>query len=503
MTNLQRGDINDHGTSQAVAGTAWLAAADVITMFLGLALVVASTRKFSADAYGSYLLLYLISNLLLQLTSLGFDSAIPRFLAISETAHQKELLVNTFLTLRLIAFGLMTLIALALAPLLFKLFGVEQESTALIFVVIMFFLGGFTSTMQSILQGFMLFKQIAIWDILSSLLNLLLLFFFILLPISGSMVLVWSYSVAYLIAGVYMFVVIPVKKYLLFEFTLVRDIIKFGFPLQLNDMLSFFYSRIDTFMIAAMLPAADIAYFAVARKIPESLSALFDSFNTVFFPWFSRLYSTNEHENAELLLRNALRLATFISLCLAGMVLLFGKDIMNLLFSSKYIVAAPVFFILMVALALNSIGSLLGRSLVAVGEVDKPAKINLVHAGIGLFLNWLLIPVLGIVGAGITEVAGPTVTNPLNYIFLTRKFPMRVLSAYLKPLVIFAGWAVLIYLIPIDTFLFKIVTLILFVSVNAFFSVITKDDFVFMQVEGKKTIKAITQMFEIHKDAMS
>ena len=139
----------------------------------------------------------------------------------------------------------------------------------------------------------------------------------------------------------------------------------------------------------------------------------------------------------------------------------------------------------------------------AVGEVDKPAKINLVHAGIGLFLNWLLIPVLGIVGAGITEVAGPTVTNPLNYIFLTRKFPMRVLSAYLKPLVIFAGWAVLIYLIPIDTFLFKIVTLILFVSVNAFFSVITKDDFVFMQVEGKKTIKAITQMFEIHKDAMS
>ena len=333
MTNLQRDDINDHGTSQAVAGTAWLAVADVITMFLGLALVVASTRKFSADAYGSYLLLYLISNLLLQLTSLGFDSAIPRFLAISETAHQKELLVNTFLTLRLIAFGLMSLIALVLAPLLFKLFGVEQQSTALIFVVMMFFLGGFTSTMQSILQGFMLFKQIAIWDILSSLLNLLLLFFFILLPISGSMVLVWSYSVAYLIAGVYMFVVIPVKKYLLFEFTLVRDIIKFGFPLQLNDMLSFFYSRIDTFMIAAMLPAADIAYFAVARKIPESLSALFDSFNTVFFPWFSRLYSTNEHENAELLLRNALRLATFISLCLAGIVLLFGKDIMNLLFS--------------------------------------------------------------------------------------------------------------------------------------------------------------------------
>ena len=169
----------------------------------------------------------------------------------------------------------MTIIALALAPLLFKLFHVEGGPTTFVLVAMMFFLGSVTSTMQSILQGFLRFKEIAIWDIPSSLLNLILLFILILLPISGLTVLVYSYLIAYLIAGVYMFVCIPVRKYLLIEISLMKDIIKFGFPLQLNDILSYFYNSIDTWMIAALLPTADVAYFSIARRIPDHLFVLF------------------------------------------------------------------------------------------------------------------------------------------------------------------------------------------------------------------------------------
>ena len=228
--------------------------------------------------------------------------------------------------------------------------------------------------------------------------------------------------------------------------------------------------------------------------------SFFDSYTTVFFPLFSRLHAANEHEKAELLLHNALRLVTFIGLSIAGITLLFGKDIIQLLFSDKYIVAAPVFFMLMVALVLNLIGYLLGKSLVAVGESDKPAKINLAHVAVSLLSNWLLLPVLGIIGAGITEIAGPTVTNPLNYIFLIRKYPMHVLSSYLKPLVIFACWTALVFLIPSDNLVFKIVAFVLFVVANIFFSVITKGDFSFAWAEAEKMLKAIVHRFETSKD---
>ena len=190
-----------------------------------------------------------------------------------------------------------------------------------------------------------MFKQIAVWDIASSLLNLVFLLVLSALTVNYLIVLIGSYWFAYLFPGIYLFISIPVRKRFSFKPALVREIVRFGFPLQLNDILGYFYGRINTFMIAALLPAADIAYFEIARKIPDSLLSFFDAYNTVFFPLFSRLHSQNEKEKAELLLRNALRLITFISLFIAGTVFLFGNDIMRLLFSDRYVVAEPVFLV--------------------------------------------------------------------------------------------------------------------------------------------------------------
>jgi len=495
MNDLKDNQANTDITSRAVSGTAWLTIANIVTLVFGLVLIMVSTRKFSPDIYGKYILLSVISSLLVQLSTLGFGLTIPRFLAISGEARRKELLVNTFLTLRLISFIGMTIIAVLISPFLFKIFHLPQEAIAVVFIILMLFLGGFTATMQSTLQGFSRFKEIAIWDILSSSLNLILLFVLINSPFDGLVILVSSYLIAYLIADIYLFISIPVRKYLILEFALIKDVIKFGFPLQLNDILSYFYNQINTFMIAAMLPAADIAYFSVVGKIPDSLLTFFDAYTTVFFPLFSHLHSNNEREKAELLLSSALRLSTFIGLFMAGITLLFGKDIIRLLFSDKYVSAAQLFFILMVALVLNMIGYLLGKSLVAVGESDKPAKINLAHAAVGLSLNWLLIPIFGILGVGIANVAGPAVTNPLNYIFLTRKFSIHILSAYLKPLAIFAAWTALVYLLHFDVLWFKVTALFMYIIINFLFSVITKDDYVFVRNEGGKVMMKIAYRF--------
>ena len=204
-------------------------------------------------------------------------------------------------------------------------------------------------------------------------------------------------------------------------------------------------------------------------------------------------------KKAESLLQDALRLITFISLSVAAIVFLFGKDIIRLLFSERYVVVAPVFFVLMLALTFTLIGYLLGKSLVAVGESDKPAKINLVHGAISLLLSRLLIPFMGILGAGITEFTGPIVTNPLNYFFLNKKFPMNTLSAYLKPILIFAGWLVLVVLIPMDYFLVKIAALILYVSVNFAFSVIKREDISFIQSEVYRVAKAFLQRMSVRR----
>ena len=84
----------DQNASQVLGGTAWLTIANLITIVLGLALVIVSTRKFPVDVFGSYILISIMAGLLTQLTTLGLGLAIPRFLAISTDAGHKESLVN-------------------------------------------------------------------------------------------------------------------------------------------------------------------------------------------------------------------------------------------------------------------------------------------------------------------------------------------------------------------------------------------------------------------------
>ncbi len=494
--------INKHSsedsTSHAINGTAWLTAANLITMILGLILVMIATRVFAAATYGDYILLTLMSGLLSQLTTLGMGVTSTRFIAISTDSVQKESLVNTVLTLRFIIFGITALAAWIVSPFLFKLFGGTWKLLTFGFVIMLFFVDTFTATMQAILQGFFRFKQIAIWDIASSLLNLILLVILIKLNLNGVLALVAASSIAYGLTGIYMFVSIPVKKRLLIQPVVAKGIIKFGYPLQINDILSYFYSRIDTLMIAALLAPANIAYFEIARKIPDSLLAFFDSFVIVFFPLFSRLHSNGERQKAEALLRNALRVITFISLCIAAGAVLFGRDIIRLLFSEQYMAAAPVFIILAITLSFILIGYLLGKSLVAVGESDKPAKVNVVHAAVSLLSNWLLIPPFGIMGAGITQLLGPIVTNPLNYFFLKRKFPVRITASYVKPLSIFIAWAGLVFLIPGRSLTIKVAELIAFVLLNILFSVIIKEDIIFLITEIKKILKTSLQKLGEH-----
>jgi O-antigen/teichoic acid export membrane protein len=492
----------ENNTSHFLRGTAWLTIANALVMAIGLVMVMVASRKFTADVYGSYILLFIMSGFLTQFTSLGLGITISKFLATSGDIETQELLVSNAFLLRLITFGITVVMVWIFGPRLFKFFGASWEFRYFYFVIILFFVGSFSQLMQSILQGLFCFKQLAIWNFSSSVLNLLFLFILIQLSLDGITILVFARWLAYMLAGIYMFLAIPVRKRLVFRWNLMKEMVKFGFPLQLNDILGFIYGRIDTLMIASMLPPANIAYFEVARKIPDSLVAFFDAFNLAYFPLFSRLYLKKEFEKAETLLRNSLRLISFIALSMAAVVFVFGKEIMQLLFSAQYVAGAPIFVILMITLCLTLIGYILGNSLVSVGESDKPAKINLVHVSISLLSNWFLIPRIGILGAGISQILGPTATNPLNYFFLNRKFPVHVLSAYLKPIIIFLSWIGLVFVIHSDSYLIKIAELVVFVIINILFSVITMSDAIFLRSEIEKALEVPLRRFSVFRNKL-
>jgi O-antigen/teichoic acid export membrane protein len=442
-------------------------------MFLGLLGTALAARILPVEAFGAFVLVEVIGSFLTQFSSLGLDVAITKFITGTDDGHEQRQLVNTAIQFRLLTIILVSLVALLIRPVLSNMFGSSPLLIYALFVPLLYLLESSRRMLRSILQGFQLFGPISISDLLGSLVNFVLLLILVLGMQQGVFGLLYARVISSAAACIYLFRSVPIRKQLELNVGLLKQLLAFGFPLQINAMLTFAYGRTDALLIGVLLGPAEIAYYEVARKIPESLVRTYDAFRTVYFPLMSRLSARGEQGRLERVLNHSTRWISFLGISVALVTLVFGSDIIRLLFSDKYLPSAPVFTLLMFGLTLTLIEYTLGNSLVAIGESDKPAIVNAVLAAVSLLCNVLLIPIFGIFGAAIANVTGNVAAIPLDTLFLRRKKVDVRMVFFLKPILLFAAfWAVIHFFYQPEILLEKIAVVGLFLLASVLLSTV-------------------------------
>jgi len=289
--------------------------------------------------------------------------------------------------------------------------------------------------------------------------------------------LIYAFLFSFAAAVLFQYLVIPVKKQLNFSPTLFKAMFKFGFPLGLNDILHFIHSRIDRLMIGAMMHPVGVAYYEIASKIPNNSHTLFISFHDVFYPNISELYAKKRSKEAEEFINNSLRLVSFVIIFAALIATLFQKEIVRLLFSDRYIESAPALSLLMICLSVTAVGNILGISLVALGQSDKPVKITSVDTVSNVVGNLIMIPIFGFMGAVYATLISRSATIPF-YIWFLKKAGVKVeFSQYLKPILAFGALGIIFLLIKPESVIIKLSLLVLFLVICMFLSIIKKKDF--------------------------
>lgn len=445
-------------------------------MVLGMLGIIIVARFFSAEEFGIFVLLQLIAAFLARASSFGLNISAPRFISSMNTQEEREGLIYTILLFRLLTLPVIALAALLARPLLAMLFDTALTNQFYLFVLVLFALESIGQLLRGVLQGLFLFDAIAKTDLISSILGLLLMVIFV--PLLGYRIhgLLYAKALSILIAQSYAFSAISYNWKSRIELATLRRMLAFGLPLQLNDILTFFYLRMDTFMLGAVFGPAQIAYYEVARKIPESISGLYEAFRSVYFPFVSKHVAQGDLERASGLLNNSNRLLSFVTVFGAIVALLFGQEIITLLFSAQYLASVPVFTLLLLRTSLSFTDYTLGYSLVAVGDSDKPVIFNTLQTAVNLLGNVFLIPLYGLVGAAIAGLLGLASVNPLNVIFLQRRGITVQIGSYLKPLLLFAIiWSMAALLAPL-TPIAKAALVLLFLIGCALTSILRADD---------------------------
>jgi O-antigen/teichoic acid export membrane protein len=447
-----------------------------IGMVLGFASMAVIVRYVAPAEFGAFVLLQVFFIFLSEVSGFGMTLAVPRLMTSTEDPQRQWDVINTALYFRLATVAVVSGLLFLGGPSVMGWFDSPLLAALMIYLPVLFALESLGKLFKAILQGFFRFKAIGIVEFLSSGANFALVLVLLIYFEAGLQGVVYAKVLSLLIAYGYAYLRASIRHQVRFDVPLLKEMLVFGVPLQANYVMSFIFMRIDTLIIGAMLGAAGTAFYEVARRIPDSLFRFYEAFRAVYYPSISSLFAQGQRDTATRVLNNSVRWVSFVTILGAMIALLFGEDIITLLFSADYRASVPAFVLLMVALNLTMIETTLGYSLVAIGDSDQPLIINVVRSITSLVCNIVLIPQLGFVGAALASIIGNVVTIPLNILFLWKRDMYARFWAGFAPVAIFGACSLLFVVLAVSLPVFKMAILALFLMACVLFSVVRLDD---------------------------
>ena len=296
--------MNENFISRFIKGLVSTGIGTFLQIVLGFLGLMVAVRYIPKEQFGIFVLLQVIASLFAVISSLILENiSVTRFIATAKNGQKMEV-ANTAICYKLLIGVIMGLVILPCKPLIFLIFKSEQLCRLLIYIPLFFILSSFNEFLLGILQGFHQFKKMAISQIINGGVKFLLIVIFLVVLKMDVIGLIYAFLLSFAASTIFQYVVIPGKKQFNFNPKVFKKIFRFGFPLGLNNILTFIFMRIDRIMIGAMISPIGVAYYEIADKIPSSSHRMYGSFRSVFFPNMSELFAQKRYDEAEKVLNN-------------------------------------------------------------------------------------------------------------------------------------------------------------------------------------------------------
>ncbi len=205
------------------------------------------------------------------------------------------------------------------------------------------------------------------------------------------------------------------------DWALLRRMLRFGFPTMPAELSLYSLNFMDRIMLARLAGLAEAGLYALAVKFAQGINVLARG---IQLAWPPLAYSIQDDDEA--------RRAYSVIFTWFAALLAFG--VTGLWLESRWIVrllAAPDFFsahravgLLATGIALYALYLVMVIILGRTGRTEFSFPATLAAMATNVVLNLLLIPPLGIVGAGLALVASYLVVVTLAYVFTQRLFPV-------------------------------------------------------------------------------
>jgi O-antigen/teichoic acid export membrane protein len=196
-----------------------------------------------------------------------------------------------------------------------------------------------------------------------------------------------------------------------------KQSLSYGLKGQLGQVVQFFNYRLDMILLAAFWTNREVGIYATAVFLAELIWQIPAAVSTVLLPAVS---SSDSGDQAAVLSIRAIRHTMFWSLTAALMLGLAAEPLINLLYGQPFSGAVWPMRVLLLGIVLLSPAKLIVSHLAGVGKPQYVTYLALSGLGLTVFLDLILIPRFGIMGAAWASSSAYCCSGIISLVWLKR-----------------------------------------------------------------------------------
>ncbi len=423
-----------------------LSFAEILTKVTGMVLYVYLARYLGPEEFGVYSVAITISTILLLFADMGFDSVLIK--EVSRNPEKAAAYFSHSLFVKLCSGAVCFIICLAIVHVM----AYPPETTR---VIILFALTLFVAPAAGAMNALFKSFQRMEYSSLSQIVGKLLVFIIIMTLIhlhAKLAIIVTAHAAVTLIVFLFFFFVVRKRILPRLSFSidrnLLRNIFRESFPFFMVGAIYIVNARVNILMLSKLSGMREVGIFNAANEMIMVLFMIPSIVSTVLFPVLSQQYSNAPDKLAKTACY-AERILLSIGIPLGMGLFMIAPQVLGLTYGSKYVDAVPAFRILAVALSLVFARSIMGWLLAAMDKVKIVMWINLGSLVINVFLNLLLIPAYGHLGAAVTTAVSLVFSNVVSIAVVCKVLPgLTIFRDYLRPGAAAIMMAAVLYVLP-------------------------------------------------------
>lgn len=401
---------NNHGFMKYFKNTSWVFAEKILRMIVSLFVGVWIARYLGPEQFGLFSYAQSFVGLFAAIATLGLDGIVVRELIKDE--NKKDALLGTVFGLKLVgAIGVLILLLFAI-----QFTSNDQYTNILIFIIASATIFQSFNVIDFYFQSKVLSKYIVYANIVSLFISSIIKIMLILnqAPLVAFAWVVLFDSIILALGFIYFYIKnssFEIKN-LKFEIDIAISLLKDSWPLILSGIVISIYMKIDQVMIKEMLNNDAVGQFAAAVRISEAWYFIPVVVANSLFPAIINAKKQSE----ELYYARLQKLYDFlgwIAISIALPMTFLSDWIINLLYGEQYSQAGSVLIIHIWASIFIFLG--VASSKWFVTENLQKYSFYRTFAGviINILLNYILIPIYGIIGAAVATLVSQAIASYL------------------------------------------------------------------------------------------